>query len=79
MVRQALHTRERYPQCFGAEVIAAVPRLLMSCGDWDTYVEIPEGRWTNQMTGEQIQGERGEAGSLLRHFPVALLAREQCC
>lgn len=61
----------------GADVVVAVPRLLMSCSDWEnTHLDIPEGLWTNQMTGEQIQGGRTDAGPLLRRFPVALLTKE---
>jgi (1->4)-alpha-D-glucan 1-alpha-D-glucosylmutase len=60
----------------GANVIVAAPRLAMSAGNWeDTHLEIPEGRWSSQFTGETVDGGRAEIGRLLARFPVALLAR----
>jgi (1->4)-alpha-D-glucan 1-alpha-D-glucosylmutase len=60
----------------GEDVIVAVPRLLMNAGNWeDTYLDFPEGPWTDRLTGESVQGGRIEAGALLKRFPVALLTR----
>lgn len=60
----------------GADVIVAAPRLAMSAGNWeDTHLEIPEGGWSNQFTGEVLDAGRVETGRLLARFPVALLAR----
>ena len=61
----------------GADVIAVAPRLLMSVETWDaTLLEIPEGRWRNQLTGDNVDGGKVEAGVLLNRFPVALLTKE---
>jgi len=61
----------------GEDVIAMAPRLLMSLGDWETTIlEIPEGRWRNQFTGDIEEGGKVELGGLLRRFPVALLTKE---
>ena len=49
----------------------------MTNGEWDsTVLEIPEGTWRNQFTGEIHEGGKLEAGALLSRFPVALLTRE---
>jgi len=61
----------------GEDVITVAPRLRMSIDDWgDTMLEIPEGRWTNQFTGDTVEGGKLHAGALLRRFPIALLAKE---
>ena len=61
----------------GENVITVAPRLLMSLEDWSaTFLEIPEGSWRNQLTGDVVQGGKLEAGILLNRFPVALLTRE---
>lgn len=39
----------------------------------DTAVRVPEGGWTNAITGEQ--GSSGMVGDILASFPVALLTR----
>jgi len=50
------------------------PRLLMTLDSWDsTSIEIPEGQWSNELTGESVPGGKVEAGALLARFPVALL------
>jgi (1->4)-alpha-D-glucan 1-alpha-D-glucosylmutase len=60
----------------GADVIVATPRLAMSAGNWeDTHLDIPEGRWLDQFTGEVFDGGSTGIGRLLARFPVALLAR----
>ncbi len=61
----------------GENVIAAVPRLLMSLGNWETTIlEIPEGSWRNQFTQDIVGGGKVELGTLLSRFPVALLTKE---
>jgi (1->4)-alpha-D-glucan 1-alpha-D-glucosylmutase len=61
----------------GSDVIAIAPRLLASLGNWDgTVLEIPEGHWRNQMSGELLEPGKQEMSSLFAQFPVALLARE---
>jgi (1->4)-alpha-D-glucan 1-alpha-D-glucosylmutase len=61
----------------GGEVAAVVPRLVLELGgDWgDTVLDLPEGRWRNELTGEEVEGGRIGLGDLLGRFPVALLAR----
>jgi (1->4)-alpha-D-glucan 1-alpha-D-glucosylmutase len=44
-------------------------------GDWkDTSLELPPGRWHNELTGEDRSGGEVRLADLLRRFPVALLA-----
>jgi (1->4)-alpha-D-glucan 1-alpha-D-glucosylmutase len=46
-------------------------------GDWrDTSLELPEGRWKNELTGDEVRGGRAMVGALLARFPVALLSRD---
>jgi (1->4)-alpha-D-glucan 1-alpha-D-glucosylmutase len=54
-----------------------VPRLVVRLGgDWkDTAVELPPGRWRNELTGEDVDGGSRSVADLLARFPVALLAR----
>ena len=66
----------------GAEgdVAVVVPRLPIALerdGGWrGTTVKLPEGRWANRMTGEEIEGGAVSMNELLGRFPVALLVRE---
>jgi (1->4)-alpha-D-glucan 1-alpha-D-glucosylmutase len=62
----------------GDSVITIVPRLVAKLGgDWrDTEVELPNGTWTNHLTGERWHGGPARLALLMRRFPVALLARE---
>jgi (1->4)-alpha-D-glucan 1-alpha-D-glucosylmutase len=61
----------------GGEVVAITPRLpLRLDGDWQgTTLELPPGRWRDELTGEEIEGGRRPVADLLARFPVALLAR----
>jgi len=61
----------------GENVITIAPRLFLTLGDWNgTLIEIPEGVWKNQLTGDSIQGGKIEVASIVNRFPVALLTRE---
>ena len=61
----------------GENVITIAPRLFLTLGDWNgTLLEIPEGIWKNQLTGDLIQGGKVEVASIVNRFPVALLTRE---
>lgn len=62
----------------GASVATIVPRLTMKVMDaWrDTAVVLPEGTWTNRLTGAAMNGGAVPMRVLLRDFPVALLVRE---
>ncbi|HEY3956769.1 MAG TPA: malto-oligosyltrehalose synthase [Streptosporangiaceae bacterium] len=62
-----------------------VPRLLagLGGGPWgqgawaDTTVTLPDGAWTDMLTGGQVTGGPVELETLLRNFPVAVLAPQQ--
>src|SRR5947199_4870760 len=61
----------------GGEVAVVVPRLVVRLGgDWrGTTVDLPPGRWSNELTGEEVEGGNQPVADLLARFPVALLAR----
>ncbi|HEX3556971.1 MAG TPA: malto-oligosyltrehalose synthase [Thermoanaerobaculia bacterium] len=61
----------------GGEVAVVVPRLVVHLrGDWqDTTVNLPAGRWRNELTGEEVEGGNRPVADLLARFPVTLLAR----
>ena len=64
----------------GGEILTVVPRLVIGLGgDWgNTSLLLPRGRWRNELTGDDVEGEEGgevRLSDLLRRFPVALLAR----
>jgi (1->4)-alpha-D-glucan 1-alpha-D-glucosylmutase len=63
----------------GGEVAVVVPRLpLRLNGDWQgTTLELPPGRWRNELTGEEIDGGSRRVAEILARFPVALLARSE--
>lgn len=62
----------------GQQVVTVVPRLtLLLNGQWhDTSVALPNGTWTNRLTGAEISGGAVRVASILQQFPVALLVRE---
>jgi len=62
----------------GGAVATIVPRLTMKVMDsWrDTAVVLPEGTWTNRLTGAAMEGGNVLMRSILREFPVALLVHE---
>lgn len=59
-------------------VATVVPRLSLKLGgSWqDTALTLPEGRWTNRLTGQQIPGGSVSLQTLLQQFPIALLIQE---
>ncbi|GAA4844336.1 malto-oligosyltrehalose synthase [Kitasatospora terrestris] len=61
----------------GPRLIAAATRLpygLHRAGGWrDTVLELPEGRWTDQLTERHFLGGPVELSYLLSRYPVALL------
>jgi (1->4)-alpha-D-glucan 1-alpha-D-glucosylmutase len=61
-----------------ASVATIVPRWTkLLRGAWSgTAVHLPEGRWTNWLTGVAVDGGRADVAELLREFPVALLVRD---
>ncbi|MGI8808024.1 MAG: malto-oligosyltrehalose synthase [Acidimicrobiales bacterium] len=58
-------------------VAVIVPRLVMGLrkGWGDTTVELPPGRWVDELGGSTADGGRVSLGALLAGFPVALLVR----
>jgi (1->4)-alpha-D-glucan 1-alpha-D-glucosylmutase len=62
----------------GDAAITIAPRLVLKLrGDWrDTTIELPRGRWRNDLTGERIGGGDNGVSSLMARFPVCLLSRE---
>jgi (1->4)-alpha-D-glucan 1-alpha-D-glucosylmutase len=60
----------------GDDIVTVIPRLLMSAGNWEEVnLELPEGNWKNQLTGDDVPGGKVEIAPLFSRFPVALLAR----
>jgi (1->4)-alpha-D-glucan 1-alpha-D-glucosylmutase len=61
----------------GDSVVVLVQRFpsRLAAGFGNTTLELPEGRFTNELTGESVEGGRIEVRALLRRFPVALLTR----
>ncbi|HEV7515217.1 MAG TPA: hypothetical protein VGR07_02850, partial [Thermoanaerobaculia bacterium] len=62
----------------GEGVVTLVPRLVMKLGgDWgETAVDLPAGRFRNELTGEEVDGGERPVAALLARFPVALLCRD---
>jgi (1->4)-alpha-D-glucan 1-alpha-D-glucosylmutase len=60
----------------GEGAITVVPRLVMRLADdWmNTTLELPAGRWHDELTGEAVQGA-ARLADLLARFPVALLSK----
>jgi (1->4)-alpha-D-glucan 1-alpha-D-glucosylmutase len=58
--------------------ITVVPRLVMRLEEnWmNTTLELPSGRWRNELTADVVQGIVPVA-ELLAQFPVALLSRAE--
>jgi (1->4)-alpha-D-glucan 1-alpha-D-glucosylmutase len=63
----------------GDAAVTVTPRLVLrleQAGGWgDTRVRLPDGPWTNLLTGEEVDGGAAPLGALLARFPVALLSR----
>ena len=62
----------------GDAAITVVPRLVMRLEEnWmNTTLELPSGRWRNELTADVVQGIVPVA-ELLAQFPVALLSRAE--
>jgi (1->4)-alpha-D-glucan 1-alpha-D-glucosylmutase len=61
----------------GEGAVVVVPRLpLKLAGKWDdTTLELPQGRWLSEFTGETVEGGGRAVNELLARFPVGLLTR----
>ncbi|MEU5163295.1 malto-oligosyltrehalose synthase [Streptomyces sp. NPDC020875] len=66
--------------CRTGEVVAAVTRLslrLAEAGGWrDTRAGLPEGSWSDVLSGRTVRGGEVTAAELFLDGPVALLVRE---
>jgi (1->4)-alpha-D-glucan 1-alpha-D-glucosylmutase len=62
----------------GRDVVVLVPRLVFQLGNnWeDTSVDIPAGKWHNELTRTSVDGGKLRVGELLEAFPTALLTRK---
>jgi (1->4)-alpha-D-glucan 1-alpha-D-glucosylmutase len=62
----------------GGGAVSIVPRLVLGLqGDWaDTVIELPTGRWRDQLTGDEMRGGVVRLTELMARFPVSLLVRE---
>jgi maltooligosyltrehalose synthase len=61
----------------GGDVIAIVPRLPMSAGNWEEVsLELPPGVWKNVLNGQRLGEGKAEISGLFSRFPVALLVKE---
>ena len=63
----------------GASLITVVPRLIIGLNDdWrDTAIEMPPGNWRQEFAGRAVSPGPALIRELLRHFPVAVLTREE--
>lgn len=63
----------------GKGAVTVAPRLVMGLGgDWaDTVVALPNGRWHNVLTDEEIEGGAVRLAEILARFPVGLVVREE--
>jgi (1->4)-alpha-D-glucan 1-alpha-D-glucosylmutase len=61
----------------GGGLAVLVPRLVARLDEtWPgTTVDLPEGGWTDVLTGDQIGGGRVRVAALTRRFPVVVLGR----
>jgi (1->4)-alpha-D-glucan 1-alpha-D-glucosylmutase len=62
----------------GSHVITVVPRWTITRNnDWaDTKIALPDGRWSNLLTGESIYGGQHLLAKLLADFPIALFTEK---
>jgi len=68
------------PSPTASQLVTVVPRLVLGlgrAGGWkDTSVPLPDGSWTDVLTGRRHDGGEAYLLRLLRDFPVALLVRD---
>lgn len=57
----------------GEDVVVVIPRLTVGNG-YDATIELPEGRFRNRYTDQEIAGGTVRAADLVAGFPVALLS-----
>lgn len=63
----------------GEGAVTVSPRFVIGLGGrWeDTALEIPSGRWRNELAAESVAGGIVSLAELLKRFPVALLSRQE--
>ncbi|PKL45419.1 MAG: malto-oligosyltrehalose synthase [Candidatus Riflebacteria bacterium HGW-Riflebacteria-1] len=63
----------------GSSVIVLVPRLSLTRKDrWDgTRIILPQGRWQNIFTGQQLAAGSNKVKDLLKDFPAAVIVDMQ--
>jgi (1->4)-alpha-D-glucan 1-alpha-D-glucosylmutase len=63
----------------GGGVVTIVPRLVIRvANDWgETTLRLPDGDWSNELTGENVAGGERKVADLLQRFPVALLSGKE--
>jgi maltooligosyltrehalose synthase len=63
----------------GGGVVTVVPRLVLGLdGEWgSTTLQVPNGAWRNQLTGDDVDGRVTQMADLLARFPVALLSQKE--
>jgi (1->4)-alpha-D-glucan 1-alpha-D-glucosylmutase len=77
LIAQGAHLARLFAFRRGENLIAVVPRFIMSLGgEWgDTRLPLPGGVWRNCFTGAVLQRE-AIPDTLFNSFPVALLVRD---
>jgi (1->4)-alpha-D-glucan 1-alpha-D-glucosylmutase len=77
LIAQGTHLARLFAFRRGENLIAVVPRFIMSLGgEWgDTRLPLPGGAWRNCFTGAVLQRE-AIPDTLFNSFPVALLIRD---
>jgi (1->4)-alpha-D-glucan 1-alpha-D-glucosylmutase len=65
-----------FSRCDSVAVLAPRWNLRLGNGFGSTTVELPEGRWTNILSGDKSGGGKTRLQGLLQRFPVALLVRD---
>jgi (1->4)-alpha-D-glucan 1-alpha-D-glucosylmutase len=62
----------------GEDVLTCVPRWnAMRGSDWGgTAIDLPGGRWKNELTGDELGGGAMQVEQLFTRFPVALFTRQ---
>jgi (1->4)-alpha-D-glucan 1-alpha-D-glucosylmutase len=63
----------------GHGIVTVVPRLVLGLnGNWGhTTLELPDGAWRNELTGDAVDGNVTRMSDLLARLPVALLTRRE--
>lgn len=73
-----------YAECLvayfrGRDILVIAPRWNIRRGaEWqDTHIDVPEGNWSNCLTGETVHGGPRRISELTAAFPVVVLERNE--